>query len=92
MLHLQKVAERSIDTSMSSKNLSIVWAPNLLRTPLSVAQMEMHCNENEAEQAQEDHARLQYNLVQNTQIVQYLIDNAKWLFSEVDAENKGRKY
>ena len=51
---------------MSSKNLAICWAPNLLRSKLS--------GEN-----------LQHNLVQNTQIVQYLIDNAKWLFSEDEA-------
>ena len=29
-----------------------------------------------------EHTKLQYNLVQNTQIVQYMIDNAKWLFDE----------
>ena len=50
---------------MSSKNLAICWAPNLLRSKLN--------GEN-----------LQHNLVQNTQIVQYLIDNAKWLFTVED--------
>ena len=58
---------------MSSKNLAICWAPNLLRSKLN--------GEN-----------LQHNLVQNTQIVQYLIDNAKWLFTvENEATNAGSK-
>ena len=35
MIHLQKVAQRSKDTGMSSKNLAIVWAPNLIKTSLS---------------------------------------------------------
>ena len=54
---------------MSSKNLAICWAPNLLRSKLN--------GEN-----------LQHNLVQNTQIVQYLIDNAKWLFATEDEISK----
>ena len=56
-------------TGMSSKNLAICWAPNLLRSKLN--------GEN-----------LQHNLVQNTQIVQYLIDNAKWLFATEDDISK----
>ena len=79
MFHLQKVAQDSKDTGMSSKNLAIVWAPNLIRTPLSQAAT--------AEQAFE-HTKLQHNLVQNTQIVQYLIDNAKWLFLEEPSSKK----
>ena len=35
MLHLQRVSLRSKETGMSSKNLAIVWAPNLIRTPFS---------------------------------------------------------
>ena len=31
MLHLQRVSERCAETGMSSKNLAICWAPNLLR-------------------------------------------------------------
>ena len=65
MFHLGKVAGKSKETGMSSKNLAIVWAPNLIRTPLNLAQ---------------EHSLIQTNLVLNTQIVQYLIDNAKWLF------------
>ena len=67
MTHLQKVSGQSAETGMSSKNLAIVWAPNLLRTPLSL-------------NSEMEHAKLQSNLVQNTLIVQYMIDNAKWLF------------
>merc|ERR1719245_239952 len=69
MLHLQRVSERCEETGMSSKNLAICWAPNLLRSKLN--------GEN-----------LQHNLVQNTQIVQYLIDNAKWLFATEDEISK----
>ena len=57
---------------MSSKNLAICWAPNLLRSKLN--------GEN-----------LQHNLVQNTQIVQYLIDNAKWLFTEENEATSSSK-
>lgn len=71
MLHLQKVSQKSKETGMSSKNLAIVWAPNLIRTPLNSSQ---------------EHIQLQSNLVQNTQIVQYMIDNAKWLFQQ-DTKN-----
>ena len=35
MLHLNRLSEKVSDTGMTAKNLSIVWAPNLLRTPLS---------------------------------------------------------
>ena len=70
MTHLQKVSGFSSETGMSSKNLAIVWTPNLLRTPLSTFQGE--------------HSKLQSNLVQNTLIVQYMIDNAKWLFEHQD--------
>jgi len=77
MIHLQKVAQRSKDTGMSSKNLAIVWAPNLIKTSLSTHEEQQQIVENSAE-----HTKLQYNLVQNTQIVQYMIDNAKWLFDE----------
>merc|ERR1719266_1429629 len=62
---------------MSSKNLAIVWAPNLIKTSLSTHEEQQQIVENSAE-----HTKLQYNLVQNTQIVQYMIDNAKWLFDE----------
>ena len=73
MTHLQKVSGHSSETGMSSKNLAIVWAPNLLRTPLSNL---------------EEHSKLQSNLVQNTLIVQYMIDNAKWLFESQDIHEK----
>ena len=36
MLHLNRLSEKVNDTGMTAKNLSIVWAPNLLRTPLSI--------------------------------------------------------
>ena len=36
MLHLNKLSEKVSETGMTAKNLSIVWAPNLLRTPLSI--------------------------------------------------------
>ena len=36
MLHLNKLSEKVNDTGMTAKNLSIVWAPNLLRTPLTI--------------------------------------------------------
>ena len=36
MLHLNRLSEKVADTGMTAKNLSIVWAPNLLRTPLSM--------------------------------------------------------
>ena len=36
MLHLNKLSEKVNETGMTAKNLSIVWAPNLLRTPLSI--------------------------------------------------------
>ena len=36
MLHLNRLSEKVPDTGMTAKNLSIVWAPNLLRTPLSM--------------------------------------------------------
>eukprot|EP00093_Oithona_nana_P002295 02295.XXX_45163_46418_1 [CDS] Oithona nana genome sequencing. len=74
MTHLQKVSGFSSETGMSSKNLAIVWAPNLLRTPLSTFQGE--------------HSKLQSNLVQNTLIVQYMIDNAKWLFEDNNEKKK----
>jgi hypothetical protein len=32
MRHLCKVSQRGHETGMTSKNLSIVWAPNLLRS------------------------------------------------------------
>ena len=73
MTHLQKVSGHSSETGMSSKNLAIVWAPNLLRTPLSNL---------------EEHSKLQSNLVQNTLIVQYMIDNAKWLFEAQELHEK----
>lgn len=97
MLHLQRVSERVEDTGMTGKNLAIVWAPNLLRTPLLPSssstistddsglggdqeQQQQQQQHNGSSKNNNDHARLQYNLVQNTQIVQYLIENAKWLF------------
>ena len=76
MTHLQKVSEQSAETGMSSKNLAIVWAPNLLRTPLSPNASDI------------EHSKLQSNLVQNTLIVQYMIDNAKWLFESENGEKK----
>ena len=36
MLHLNKLSEKVNETGMTAKNLSIVWAPKLLRTPLSI--------------------------------------------------------
>ena len=36
MLHLNRLSEKVNETGMTAKNLSIVWAPNLLRTPLSI--------------------------------------------------------
>ena len=36
MLHLNKLSEKVNETGMTAKNLSIVWAPNLLRTPLAI--------------------------------------------------------
>ena len=73
MMHLQKVAEKASETGMTSKNLAIVWAPNLLRTALT-----------ERTETQ----LLQHNLIQNTQIVQYMIDNAKWMFAAPPQESK----
>ena len=78
---LQKVAQRSKDTGMSSKNLAIVWAPNLIRTSLSSSLSEEQ-RQNTVANCSAEHTKLQYNLVQNTQIVQYMIDNAKWLFDD----------
>ena len=66
---------------MSSKNLAIVWAPNLIRTSLSSSLSEEQ-RQNTVENYSAEHTKLQYNLVQNTQIVQYMIDNAKWLFDD----------
>ena len=68
---------------MSSKNLAIVWAPNLIRTSLSSSLSEEQ-RQNTVENYSAEHTKLQYNLVQNTQIVQYMIDNAKWLFEHQD--------
>ncbi len=31
MKHLSRVAQRSSETSMTPKNMAIVWAPNLIR-------------------------------------------------------------
>ena len=75
MLHLLKISQGSKETGMSSKNLAIVWAPNLIRTPLTNID-------------QEQHIKIQHNLVQNTHIVQYLIDNAQWLFEDNKKESK----
>lgn len=33
MTHLNKVAQHSARTGMTDRNLAIVWAPNLLRSP-----------------------------------------------------------
>ena len=33
MLHLHRVASHAPKTGMTAKNLAIVWAPNLLRSP-----------------------------------------------------------
>lgn len=33
MTHLNKIAEHSARTGMTDRNLAIVWAPNLLRSP-----------------------------------------------------------
>ena len=34
--------------------------------------------------AAEQHSKLQFNLIQNTHVIQCLIENAKWLFSNED--------
>lgn len=33
MTHLNKIAQHSARTGMTDRNLAIVWAPNLLRSP-----------------------------------------------------------
>ncbi len=86
MLHLNRLSRHSNETGMTSKNLAIVWAPNLIRTAAptpTTPPTSPTSADNKAELirlAQEQQARLQFSLVQNTQIVQYLIDNARWLF------------
>jgi hypothetical protein len=75
---------------MSSKNLAIVWTPNLLRTPLFLSHPTLNIEDpNETHpldglppkpDSKMEHPRLQFNLVQNTQIVQYLIENAETIF------------
>ena len=50
---------------------------NSINIPCITLEEQQQIVENSAE-----HTKLQYNLVQNTQIVQYMIDNAKWLFDE----------
>ena len=62
-------------------NFSVLFlnSLNILCTTLEEQQQIV---ENSAE-----HTKLQYNLVQNTQIVQYMIDNAKWLFDENNSKN-----
>ena len=95
LLHLQRVSERVSETGMSSKNLAIVWTPNLLRTPLFLSHPTLNTSTEETipvtgphnfsnfspkANSKMEHPRLQFNLVQNTQIVQYLIENAATIF------------
>ena len=75
---------------MSSKNLAIVWAPNLIRTSLSTCSSAEQ-RQNTVPNCSAEHTKLQYNLVQNTQIVQYMIDNAKWLFDETSCGTSKKK-
>ena len=96
MTHLHQVSEKAKETGMSSRNLAIVWAPNLLRTGPLMTNDQLHKvdNNNVENDKEKDetkvpttkttghHTKLLFDLVQNTQVVQYLIDNAKWLFHE----------
>ena len=144
MLHLNRISERVADTGMTARNLSIVWAPNLLRTPFSsmstassasssfsssgmataAAVTQPSTSSPEAGKAKhnerrvdfdkdkpptttttttshlqshhrnssifdsQSHNRLQVNLFQNTQVIQCLIENAKWIFAEDQTDNK----
>ena len=152
MLHLNRLSEKVPDTGMTAKNLSIVWAPNLLRTPLSMhtgcdngfggvsikLNGEADCRNGKVSApkpsnnnktiihqdargngsynctgnvfanvylrkalnneicwllschnnyhfyslaAAEQHSKLQFNLIQNTHVIQCLIENARWLFN-----------
>ena len=56
---------------------------NSLNIPCTTSEEQQQIVENSAE-----HTKLQYNLVQNTQIVQYMIDNAKWLFDETNSKKE----
>ena len=117
MHHLKRVSEKSAVTGMTSKNLAIVWAPNLIGTNApSVSQIDSNetsttkvpplqnsspnlvtsqsQNENNnrdltesLNQHLEQQQKMQLSLVQNTQIIQFLIDNANWLF-ESQANSK----
>ena len=64
--HLSRVAEHSVSTGMNSKNLAIVWAPNLLR-PLLALEMG-------------GHALLEVNV--QAVIVEYLIKNVNLFFDK----------
>ena len=74
---------------MTAKNLAIVWAPNLLRSapPSTPTSSEVGAANAQAPTMAEEHARLQQDLVQNTQIVHYLIRNASWLFDSNNNNN-----
>ena len=96
--HLKRVSEHSGSTGMTSKNLAIVWAPNLLRSqqPMTMPSPTLGNGADSSSGGSsigpggDQHAWLQLSLVQNTQIVQYLIENAKWLFEGEEAEEKKR--
>jgi hypothetical protein len=86
MLHLNRVSSHSSETGMTAKNLSIVWAPNLIRSACTEPPTTPPTDGSSELQLQQARAKLQMNLVHNTQIIQYLIDNAKWMF-EGDSDN-----
>ena len=77
MHHLHRVSTHGAATGMNSRNLSIVWAPNLIRPD--------HGGDGAAADGEKSGGGggggdFQSGLVRNTRIVQYLIDNARWLF------------
>lgn len=93
MLHLNRLSKHAETTGMTSKNLAIVWAPNLIKTSPpptltltpTTPPTSPTATDNKTELirlAQQQQTQLQFSLVQNTQIVQYLIENAKWLFEQ----------
>jgi len=72
--HLRRISSRHAETGMTSRNLAIVWTPNL------VNQHNHHHHHHPAEV--EDGERLQTGLVRDTKAVQYLIDYAPWIFGD----------
>ena len=87
LLHLQRVSEHKSVTGMSSKNLAIVWTPNLFRTPLFLSHPTLNIDDQKEVSTDHqnpdlklEHPKFQISLVQNTQIVQYLIENAATIF------------